>query len=245
MCLFLLYGLSLIVGILVGGTGVGGILLPPALIFFSDIGTHAAMGTALASWLPMNSLGCWVYHRSGHLIWRKAIPLATGGAVTPGLAAFCNTGLSPDFLNLLLALLILFAAFCTFRPLQPGNRQNSFWLSPAGLFLLGSIVGIVGGVTGSGGPLLAIAWMVTVGMPPLTAVGISMPYSVLTAISGTVGNWLNGNIDIPLACGIGLLETAGFIAGAALVRHMPMLWVRRCIGSVSMFLGIFLLLRSI
>lgn len=36
-----------------GVTGVGGILIPPALILLSGLDAHTAMGTALASFLPL------------------------------------------------------------------------------------------------------------------------------------------------------------------------------------------------
>ena len=148
-------------------------------------------------------------------------------------------------LPVLLALLVLFAAFCAFRPPRARQRRPSLWLRPGGLAAIGAATGVVAGVTGAGGPLLAIAWMVAAGMEPLAAVGLSMPYSLATAFTATTANWLNGNVDWPMLWRVGGLELAGFVTGVAAVSRMPVIWVRRCMAVTCGALGLFLLGRSV
>ena len=57
MLLIALGAVCLLVGILVGLTGVGGILVPPGLILLSGLEPHEAMGTALASFWPIGRVG--------------------------------------------------------------------------------------------------------------------------------------------------------------------------------------------
>ena len=47
----------LLVGVLVGATGIGGILMPPALMLLGGVEAHQAMGTSLASFLPLALVG--------------------------------------------------------------------------------------------------------------------------------------------------------------------------------------------
>ena len=242
--LFLLYGICLVVGFLVGGTGMGGILIPPSLVLLSGLETHAAMATTLASFVPMNVVGCYLFARMGHLEWRPAVPLTVGGALSAGPCALCNVHFNATFLSILLSLLVLFAGFCAFRPPRAVNG-HAFWRSFSGLFLIGAATGIVAGLTGAGGPLLAIAWMVTAGVHPLLAVGLSMPYSLSSALSATACNMLNGNIDLPFLWRVSLIELTGFIAGATLVHRMPLLWIRRCMAATCTSLGFFLLAKSL
>ena len=84
MLLAVLCVTGLVVGLLVGLTGVGGILIPPALILLSGLEPHEAMGTALASFLPIALVGTFMYRRLGHVDWSQAVPYMLGG-----LAARC------------------------------------------------------------------------------------------------------------------------------------------------------------
>ena len=246
LSIFLLYLICLIVGILVGSTGMGGILIPPSLVLLSGLETHVAMGTTLASFMPMDLVGCVTFRRMNHLPWDKAWPITLGGALSAGPFALINTNLSGNFLTFLLALLILFAGYRTFKPVKVKDEsQESFWLTTWGLFWIGAITGTVAGLTGAGGPLLAIAWMVTYGLHPLTAIGLSMPYSVSTAITATICNHLNGNIDFICFAKVSLVELIGFGIGVLTVSKMPVAIIKRIMGITCVGLGLFLVFKSL
>ena len=115
MLLIVLGAVCLLVGILVGLTGVGGILVPPGLILLSGLEPHEAMGTALASFLPIGLVGTVMYRRLGHVDWSRATPFMIGGlAALPG--AVLNASINAKPLVILLAGIILFAGFCVLRP---------------------------------------------------------------------------------------------------------------------------------
>lgn len=54
-----------IVGFLVGCTGMGGIILIPALVYLSGLSSHVAMGTTLFTFIFTTSLCSWLYIRLG------------------------------------------------------------------------------------------------------------------------------------------------------------------------------------
>ena len=60
---------SFLVGALIGATGVGGVLLIPAIMFFGGLGTHEAMATALFSFLFAGIVATASYQRYGTLDW--------------------------------------------------------------------------------------------------------------------------------------------------------------------------------
>ena len=243
MLLVALYGTCLVVGILVGLAGVGGILIPPALILLSGLEPHAAMGTALASFLPTAVVGTFLYWRLGQVEWSKAFPYMMGGlAALPG--AVINARINPGPLVVLLAGLILFAGVCALRPPRPGGG-SPFWQSRAGLFWIGAITGLLAGMTGAGGPVLSIPWMIVAGVSPMTAVGLSMPYQIVTALFGTIGNMGSGHVDFSLLPALCILETAGFAGGVALARRTPTGLLRLVIGGLCCALGLFLLVRQL
>ena len=240
-----LYVICLTVGFLVGVTGVGGILIPPALILLSGLEAHTAMGTALASFLPLGLAGAWLYRRLGRLNLAEAAPFVLGGLAAAGPGALLNARVPGGPLIALLALLIIFAGFCAFRPPRAGAGERRFWQRRGGVFLIGAVTGLLAGLTGAGGPVLSIPWMVAAGFAPLSAVALSMPYMAATALSGPVGNWSGGHVDFGLLPMLCLVETAGFFGGVAVARRISAWLLRRIIGAVCCGLGVFLLVRQL
>jgi uncharacterized protein len=72
--------IGLAAGVLAGLFGIGGgILIVPALIFFSRMSQTAAQGTSLgALLLPVGALGAWEYYKKGDLQIAAAALLALG-----------------------------------------------------------------------------------------------------------------------------------------------------------------------
>lgn len=232
----------LLVGLLVGLTGVGGILVPPGLILLSGLEPHAAMGTALASFLPLGLAGTVMYRRLGHVDWSQATPFMLGGlAALPG--AMLNSVINARPLVILLAAIILFAGFCVLRPPRAGG--STFWQSRAGFFFIGAGTAFLAGLTGAGGPVISIPCMIAAGVAPMTAVGLAMPYQVVTALFGTVGNIRDGNVDFALLPVICALEGLGFALGIVLAKRTPTGMLRTLIGCVCSALGLLLLVREL
>lgn len=234
----------LVVGVLVGCSGVGGILIPPALVLWSGYETHVAMGTALASFMAVAVVGIYMYGCRLHAFSvREAVPFALGGLAGAAPGGFAASLLPGSPLIVLLAVVILFSGAGVFRP--AGQREKSpFWHTSGGLFLIGATTGVMAGLTGAGGPVLSIPWMILAGFHPLTAIGLAQPYQLATALSGAVGCAVNGNVDwsgLPL---MGLFQVAGFVAGAIVARRLPVQLLRRGIGVVCCLLGLFLLGRE-
>ena len=234
--------ICLLVGLLVGLTGVGGILVPPALILLSGLEPHEAMGTALASFLPLGLAGTIMYRRLGHVDWSQATPFRLGGfAALPG--AMLNSSINAKPLVILLAVIILFAGFCVLRPPRAG--VSTYWQGRAGFFFIGAGTAFLAGMTGAGGPVLTIPCMIAAGIAPLTAVGLAMPYQVITALFGTVGNISDGHVDFALLPIICLLEGLGFAIGIALAKRTPTGMLRTLIGCVCCAMGLLLLAREL
>ena len=98
-----------IVGFLVGCTGMGGIILIPALVYLSGLSSHVAMGTTLFTFIFTTSLCSWLYIRLGHVDWKATIPICIGGFLFTYVGADVKAFTAAPYLNLILALLILLA----------------------------------------------------------------------------------------------------------------------------------------
>ncbi|MBO0703851.1 MAG: sulfite exporter TauE/SafE family protein, partial [Candidatus Dormibacteraeota bacterium] len=85
---------ALVVGTFVGATGVGGLVLPPALIYAGGMAAHTATATSSWAFLLTGVAGTVTYARRGSLSVHTAAWLGAGATPGAALGAWCN-GLLP------------------------------------------------------------------------------------------------------------------------------------------------------
>jgi len=239
------------VGVLIGITGMGGILIPPVMILLLGMDTHLAMGTSMASFLPPCILAVWSHCRRGNIHMREAMPLSAAGVICVFPGTELKAYSSGDALNLLLAALIIVVGGIAFRPAsvsgEPRGERRSGWISRPGvrLALLGGSVGVISGMTGAGGSVLTIPAMIALGYQPLAAIAAGMAYVTLVCAAGTVGNVLHNSVDFPLAglCAAG--QVLGVWAGLAAVRFLQTGFLKKMVAWVCMLTGLGILFKTL
>ena len=77
---------------------------------------------------------------------------------------------------------------------------------------LGLGVGILSGMFGIGGGFILTPMLIFLGVPPAIAVGTGASQVVASSVSGALGNWKRGNVDVQL----GLVLLAGGLFGSSL-----------------------------
>ena len=239
---------SIGIGVLIGAVGVGGVLLVPVLIYCTPLDVHQAMATALASFVATGLVGTLAFHRRGSVDWAFAAPLCVGAMICSYLGAVVNAGLAADTLMAVLAVLIVGAGIYTILspaavsgPPATGWRRSQYGL----LFVLGAISGFSSGLTGTGGPLVAVPLMILCGFPALTAIGASQVLQVLAALSGTAGNLLHGSIAVSLLPLVIVLEVAGVVVGVRLIHAVNAVLVRKLVAWLCLIIGTGMLAREI
>ncbi|HJA77081.1 MAG TPA: sulfite exporter TauE/SafE family protein [Candidatus Desulfovibrio gallistercoris] len=233
-----------LVGFLGAVTGVGGVIVPPILMFAGGLETHVAMGTALLSFFPLSLVGAVIYARRDWYRPREAVVFLLGGIAGGIAGGMLNAHIPGPPLVCLLACVIIFAGLAALRPHRQG-KGSAFWLSGRGLFCIGLATGLTAGLTGAGGPVLSIPWMVAVGYTPFYAVGSSMFMQLGTILSGSWGNACSGFIDWKILPWVMLAELAGCLVGLQVAKRISSELARKAIGVLCTGLGMFLLLRQI
>lgn len=240
---FILALFALIVGFFCGCTSVGGILLIPAIAVLSTLDMHRTMATALFSFALMSVLGTWLHHRKGSIDWKQAVPLCFGALLFGYVGARANASLSPDWLRHILAGLILFAGLSTLRPSRNVRfdvTTRSGKTQRLALFLLGGSVGFLAGLTGVGGPVLSVPFMIGMGFQPLSAVAIAQPFQVVACASGSIANILSGSIDYGMGLWLTALELAGFTLGILAAYRMNGRRLKMLIACLCILTGAYL-----
>ena len=77
---------------------------------------------------------------------------------------------------------------------------------------LGLAVGILSGMFGIGGGFITTPMLIFLGVPPAVAVGTGTSQVVASSVSGALGHWGRGNVDVKM----GLYLIAGGLVGATI-----------------------------
>lgn len=239
--------ISLFVGFAGGATGVGGVLLIPAVMYFGGLGTHQAMATALCTFFFNGMLGAYLSRKRGSLDFSIAVPVCIGASFSSYLGAILGAGLSETLLQLVLSVIIV--SFCAF-PLLPFFRVDAGEkLGKAGkLFLLGTIgvfSGVLSGLTGAGGAIIAIPLMLIFGFNPLGCIATGQFLSLVVSFFGSIGNYYNGFIDFDLVWKMSLCGLLGVKAGVSLIHAVPVNKVKPIILGVCIIVGLYIGWRAL
>lgn len=239
--------IALLVGTLIGSVGVGGILLIPALSALGGLTTQTSMATALFSFIFTGVLGTWMYQRRGSIDWGITLPVCLGAVFFGYLGALANSMANAALLNFILSLIIIFAGVYTFLP---SGRLGKFSFSGESRWHLllmlgiGAVVGFGSGLTGVGGPVLSVPFMVVLGFAPLTAIATSQVIQIVAAVSGTIGNLAYGSIDFAVAGWVSVLELLGVMIGVRIAHSSNTRQLRTLVAVVCVVVGGVILVRS-
>ncbi|GAA1544012.1 putative membrane protein YfcA [Microbacterium ginsengiterrae] len=209
--------IGLLAGLLSGLFGVGGgTVIVPLLVLMLQVDQRRAAGTSLAAIVPTASVGVISYAVSGNVAWIPALILAAGAVVgaqigTRLLPRISQSALRWGFVGFLVVVIIsLFVVI--------PSRDAVFelgWINGAALLLVGVGTGILAGLIGVGGGVIVVpVLMLAFGTSDLEAKGTSLLMMIPTAISGTIGNLRNGNVDIVAAAIIGVSACSTTALGA-------------------------------
>ena len=76
------------------------------------------------------------------------------------------------------------------------------------IFILGCTVGFLSGVFGVGGGFLTTPFLIFLGIPPAVAVGTQANQLVASGMSGTIGHFKRGNVDVKIG---GMMLVGGVV----------------------------------
>lgn len=87
---------------------------------------------------------------------------------------------------------------------------------------LALLVGVVLGLLGGGGSLLAVPiFLYVFHVPPKPAIAMSLVVVGMSALVGFLTHWRQGTVSVRVAVLFGALAMTGAFAGARLARHVP------------------------
>lgn len=256
---------GLLVGALVGLTGVGGgSLMTPLLVLGFGVRPITAVGTDLLYAAITKSGGSWVHHRHGNIDWRITRLLATGSVPAAGLSLLLlaqigadNHG-APGLISLSLGVALLLTAISLIlrqrlpeivrRRYLPAKRHPryaerasaEFSKSSASLTVFfGAVVGVLVTFSSVGAGALGVTALSYL-YPQLEArriVGSDIAHAVPLTLSAGFGHWWLGSVDLQLLLNLLIGSLPGIALGSHLAARVPERGLRSLLAAVLLLVG--------
>lgn len=248
--------IGLVVGFLIGLTGLGGgVLLLPVLIFGLRVPAIIAVGSdAVFNFLtkiPSSVVHC----TKGTVRYRVVIALAAGSI--PGsilgvrwllhLRTLYGTGVN-DFIKIAVGiLLILVSTLLLFQrriESELAHRPPTA-KSMTGMVVIGLVAGFLVGMTSVGsGSIIMMLLLLFYSYQPRVMVGTDIVHAViLTGVTSAL-HFRLGNVDMPLVAYLLVGSVPGGILGAYLSTRVPVFWLRRILCAILLITGARMLLAG-
>ena len=230
--------IGLIVGVLIGSTGIGGVLLAPALDVFNNTRVHDAVPICMLAFVFSGLAGTAIYAKSRIIEWRSLIPLSIGAAPAAFAGAAAVPFIPATILKLTIAAMVIAAGVQALSvPQNAGPHPCRF--GDAALVALGALVGFGSSLTGTGGPLILLPILLVAGSEVRQAVGIAQAIQIPIAVFATANNLVSGSIDLGIAVPVTVAVVVGVYLGSGLARRSSARGFRTFIGLTLLGAGLF------
>lgn len=247
--------IGLVVGFIVGLTGVGGAaIMTPLLVLALKVNPLVAVGSDLLYSVPTKLFGAYLHNRQGTVNWKITGTLLLGGvpAAVVGVALLYwlrghyDIKLITEWTRHAIGVaLFIAAAVMLVRPFLKNvpvvSKDEFVWRGPqrAYVIAIGAMVGLIVTITsiGSGSvtlPLLALT-LPSVGLAEL--VGSDIAYAAFLIPTAAAGRWTMGDVNLPLVVNLLVGSLPGIYVGSKLCGKMQTKWLRPAVAVTLVFVG--------
>jgi uncharacterized membrane protein YfcA len=247
---------GLLVGVLVGLTGVGGgSLMTPLLVLFFGFAPATAVGTDLLFAAVTKTVGTGIHSAGKTVDWRIVGRLACGSvpATALTLAVLAHFGIESKAvataMSLVLGIALLISAVLLVlrdRILAAATRRDPDW-TPRSSFLatvaVGFLVGILVSLSSVGaGALGTIAlFFLYPRLPTVRIVGSDIAHAVPLTLLAGLGHWYLGSINLHLLGILLIGSIPGIVIGSYAARFAPDAVLKFALAAVLTLVGLKLL----
>ena len=241
--------IGLVVGTLIGMTGLGGgVLLLPLLIFGLKVPPILAVGSdAVFNFVTKIGSG-WMHLRKGTVRRRVVVALAVGSI--PGsilgvtflahLRDVYGSGVNSfitSAVGLLLVCIPTWMLFQTRIEEHVAGRPPTM-KSFAGMSGIGLLAGFLVGMTSVGsGSIIMMLLLVFYSFAPKVMIGTDIVHAVLLTGVTSLLHWRLGNVDPKLVASLLIGSIPGGLVGSHLSTRVPVTWLRRIFCAVLLATG--------
>jgi uncharacterized membrane protein YfcA len=238
---------GIVVGTLVGFTGVGGgSLMTPLLILVFGIHPASAVGTDLLYAAATKTAGTAVHGFNRTIDWGVVGRLALGSIPFTALTIYLLYLLGVEskatqvLITRVLGVALLITAASLFaRPVLMRFYERRFGelspqlVAPLTVFV-GAILGVLVTISSVGAGAIGVTALVFLypKMPAPRIVGSDIAHAVPLTLLAGLGHWMLGTIDVKLLASLLIGSVPAIILASSLVKRVPETAIRVALGSV-------------
>ena len=208
---------ALVAGLLIGLTGIGGVILVPVLTDVAGLPLERAVAACMIGFFFSSALAAFVHLRRARLAWPPLAALCAAAAAGAALGAATLDSLPGVGVRLFIAALALASGLqALIAPRPPGAHAPG-----AGrLAFLGLAVGYGSAISGTGGPVILIPILLFLRTPVNAAIALGVVSGLPIALAAGAVYAGAGYVDVPLALVLTAFLVAGVTAGAKLLHRL-------------------------
>ena len=168
----------------VGHAGASAYLAAMAIV---GVSASTMRPTALAMNILVSTLVIYRFNKVGLVNWKRIVPFIAGSIPAAFLGG--SLSLNTDAYNTLVGLILLIISFQLFFKANLVERQR-FNLSLPIAFMAGAVLGLLSGLTGTGGGIFLTPLLIFAGWASAKqAAGLSAVFILANSVSGLLGNY--------------------------------------------------------
>lgn len=253
------YAISgLLVGFLVGMTGVGGgSLMTPLLVMVFGFHPTTAVGTDLLFAAATKTVGTTIHSAGKTVDWQIVTRLATGSvpATILCLLLIAHFGIASKTVTSMISLtlgvaLIISAIMLLFkdviikqiaRKFPDAGLNSPAWLTVLTGFILGILVSLSSVGAGALGTVVLV--ILYPRLPIVRIVGSDIAHAVPLTLLAGLGHWYLGTINFHLLESLLVGSIPGIIIGSYLARYSNDRVLKMCLGAILAVVGTKMLVK--
>lgn len=250
MDIFIIALANIIVGTLVGISGIAGFLLPIIFVGYLKLNLSTSLALSFISFLTSGIIGSYRYNKSGNLDLKFGVIISIGSFIGAILGVKLNSMIPLETAKLFLYLVVLASGLSILLRKNKKNTNSESTLLNNKLFIiiLGIITGTICSLSGAGGPILVMPILVSLGMSLRIAIGVSLFNSIFIALPSCIGYLFQAknesNILLFLIVSI-IFQTIGVLIGTKQANKINVTLLKKCVAIFSILIAMYMILGLI
>ena len=244
MTLAVVIAANLLVGLLIGISGIAGFLLPMIYLGVLRFSPENALALSFTAFLVSGLMGAAAHYKAGTLsvanAWPTAVACLAGSIIGVGIGNFV-----PEYyLKLLLYLTVLLSGLSLTRQPKGQNKTGR----PANIGRLWPVfipIGAVCALTGSGGPILIIPFLVAMGVPLQAAIATGIFDSIFIALPAVGGYLARSTLEhlVLLVVVVCACQVAGTWMGTRISGKIDHTILKKAIAVIVIVFSLWMLVK--
>jgi uncharacterized protein len=231
-------------GLLIGCVGIGGVILVPALVYLAGQSFEAAIAAAMGAFVVSGLVGAYAYAKAGSIRWQTTAWTSIGALPCAFAGALLVTAVAPRLLEVAIGLLSAGSGLHVLVSRRASQPSRERILSAPSLTVIGAVTGFLSALTGTGGPMVLVPFLVALEVPVLASIGLAQAIQLPVAAAATGGNLLSGTLDVRLGVLLAVGIAFGTWIGAKAAHALQPKLLRKAVAVLLVLLGGLMLLRA-